>query len=97
MFNWKKEITQEVIDQPEKLILLSDEEFRNMAIDYEHGKLNSSDILVLFAYIIENEKWERFRYEWCIELMDHGVLTESGLVNPYQLKKYRESKAPTKF
>ena len=56
MFNWKKEITQEVIDHPEKLILLSDEEFHNMAIDYEQGKLNSSDILVLFAYIIENEK-----------------------------------------
>ena len=95
MFNKK----QKEIPLPEspKIVTITEDQFINMVIDYESGKLDSANVLVLFSYIIVHEKWERYRYSWIIELMDYGVLTESGLVNPYQLKKYRESKAPTKF
>jgi len=91
MFKWNKPITQEIITPP-KVINLPHEEFISMVVGYESGRLNSTDTLILFAFIIENEKWERYRYDWCIELMDYGVLTDSGMVNPYKLREYRNSK-----
>ena len=97
MFKKKKEIKIELPEAPPKIYTITEDQFIDMVIDYESGKLLSSDVLVFFSYIIVHEMWERYRYQWVIELMDYGVLTEEGLVNPAKLKEYRESSQPVRF
>jgi len=99
MFNWKKEITPEIIEEEEKEITihLDTEQFKDYVIEYETGTLKSDEVLILFCYIIQKGKWGRFSYPWLIELMDHRVLTQDGYVNPYELKIYRDTKIKTKI
>ena len=98
MFNWKKEITQETIDPIiESPIELTEEAFLDYVIRFETGKLQGTEVLVFFGFIIQHEKWERYGYEWIKEMMDFGVLTDVGTVNPQRLIEYNRSRAKTKF
>jgi len=100
MFNWKKPITQEVIEveeAPIKTIHLTEREFHDYIIDYESGKMEPDIVLIFFCYIIQWGKWERCRYSWLTELIEHEVLTDEGYVNPQKLKVYRDTKAKTRI
>ena len=100
MFNWKKPITQEVIEEieaPPKTIHLTEREFYDYIIEYESGKMEPDIVLIFFCYIVQWEKWERCRYFWLVEIMDHGVITSEGYVNPQRLKEYRDTRAKVRF
>ena len=94
---FKKKQPQIQLPESPKIVTITEDQFINMVIDYESGKLDSANVLVLFSYIIVHEKWERYKYDWIIELIDYGVLTDEGLVNPAKLKEYRESKVKTRI
>ena len=83
-----------IIDSP---IELTEEAFLDYVIRFETGKLQGTEVLVFFGFIIQHEKWERYGYEWIKEMMDFGVLTEVGTVNPQRLIEYNRSRAKTKF
>ena len=92
--NQPTEYIEPIIDSP---IELTEEAFLDYVIRFETGKLQGTEVLVFFGFIIQHEKWERYGYEWIKEMMDFGVLTEQGTVNPQRLIEYNKSRAKTKF
>ena len=91
MFNRKK---PSPIQPPpkKKLIELTADQFLTYVINYESGKISPEDILIFFAYIVENEKYVRYGYPWLLELMEFGVIQETGMINPQKLQQYKNSK-----
>ena len=91
-FNMKKQKP----DPPKKHnIILTSEQFRDYVIDYESGKIDNEDILILMCYLSERLDDDlilrRFDYPYLEELIDAGVIV-NGLVNPQTLKEYKNSK-----
>ena len=80
------------VEEKPKQIPLTDSEFLQMVVDFESGKIQGDDLLIFFAYINENELFERYAYPYLLELLEEDVVIE-GLINPYNLKKHKNSKA----
>ena len=91
MFKRKNQVVELPTQEPKRIDLTHDQ-FISMVIDFESGKMGSEDILIFFCYIVENEKFERYMYPYLSELMNFGVITDEGLVNPLKLKQYKNSK-----
>ena len=87
----RKEIRKPLPAEPPKQITLTEDQFIQLVIDYESGQIAEDEILILFCYIVENEKYERYLYPWLTELMNFGVITDEGLVNPQKLKEYKNA------
>ena len=88
---WKRKPTPVQAKETPKRINLSEEEFTDMVIDFESGKMTGEDVLIYFAYLSERDMDDRFSYPWLMDFIERGIIV-NGLVNPLQLKTYKNSK-----
>ena len=91
MFKKKKQPEPPEAPEPKSYnIHLETDQFMQYIVDFETGKIDSQDILILMCYLDERieEISERYYYPYLLELMDYGVLKE-GLVNPQKLNEFK--------
>jgi len=74
-----------------KHIHLSEQEFTDMVINFESGKMTGEDVLIYFAYLSERDMDARFSYPWLMDFIERGIIVD-GLVNPLRLKQYKATK-----